>query len=215
MVASLNICINRSVAAPLRKQNVTWLIRACCAGSSTPAHGRMLSSRSDVTKNWDWGLWWWNYCWTGSSESWLMKPLSLFLLLPAHFLKSELILLHLHCGPVSVYKDRVDERSKFCCDGAWRCRLFMLNDPWGWNHQAACRRRTVALLCEHVISVLLDNISLASLSFQFETALCCCEGSSCMWWCIIYKWWIPLGLCEDLQKQKPIMVLWNDLMDQY
>lgn len=97
----------------------------------------------------------------------------------------------------------------FCSNAAWRCKLFLLNDPWGRNHQPACRRRTVALLCEHATSVLIYNISLASLSFQFETTLYLCEACSCMWSCIIYKLCIPLGLREYLQKEKPIMMSWN------
>lgn len=97
----------------------------------------------------------------------------------------------------------------FCSNAAWRCKLFLLNDPLGQNHQPACRRRTVALLCEHATSVLIYNISLASLSFQFETTLYLCEASSCMWSCIIYKLCILLGLCEYLQKEKPIMMSWN------
>lgn len=135
-------------------------------------------------------------------------------LITVNILKNELVLRHLRCSPANLYVSssrwaiHVTGLLSFCCNDAWRSKLLMLNDPWGWKHRAAWRSCSVISTCD-----LRSNLQHFS-GFPF---LPVGDNFVSLWGQLVrvtvhhtvYKLCIPLGLCEHLQKEKPIMVSWN------
>lgn len=133
-------------------------------------------------------------------------------------LKRELILLHFCCGPVSVYKDREqmsdpNDLTPFIL--LWWClemqiieakRSMRLKPPSSSSHNS-CSVMWTCDLCS-------DGKHFSGFPFVAVRDNCCCEGSSCTWWCIIHKWGIPLGLVRICRKKSQLRCVEMDLMDQ-